>query len=368
MIIAQENEARTATSATALSNNVHTSPHRALRTWLMLCCALVFIMIVIGAITRLTESGLSIVEWKLVTGIIPPITEAQWQLEFEEYRNSPEFLKKNFWMTVSDFKNIYFWEWLHRLLGRIIGLAYALPFLFFLYKRAIPKGYVLKMGGLVVLVGAQGLMGWYMVQSGLVDQPAVSHFRLAAHLGLALILYAMTLWYALALGQVKNNDENQTNQKLRTLGWGGLLLLSITILWGAFTAGLDAGLVYNDTFPMMGKNWIPDEITQAPAPLTTLIENHAGVQFLHRWLAMLTAAYLLAYALYAIFSQNMQGKSWPALVIMILAQVALGIITLFSAVHIVPAALHQAGAVALLTLMIIILHATGRPPAPAERG
>lgn len=368
MIIAQENQARTAISTTASSKHVDTSPNRALRTWLMLCCALVFIMIVIGAITRLTESGLSIVEWKLVTGIIPPITETQWQYEFEEYRNSPEFLKKNFWMTVADFKNIYFWEWLHRLLGRIIGLAYALPFLFFLYKRAIPNGYALKLGGLVLLVGAQGLMGWYMVQSGLVDQPAVSHFRLAAHLGLALILYAMTLWYVLALGQAKKAVHNPGNQKLHALGWCGLLLLSITILWGAFTAGLDAGLVYNDTFPMMGKSWIPDEITQAPAPLTTLIESHAGVQFMHRWLAMLTAAYLLAYALYAIFSQNMPGKSYPALVIMIVAQVALGIITLFSGVHIAPAALHQAGAVALLTLMVIIIHSTGHPPPPPERG
>lgn len=368
MIIAQERQNSAAAKPDTPASKKIATPHRPLQIWLLVCCALVFLMIIVGAVTRLTESGLSIVEWKLVTGIVPPLTESAWQAEFEEYKNSPEFLKKNFWMQVEDFKNIYFWEWLHRLLGRVIGLAYALPFLFFLYRRAIPAGYPVKLFGLVLLVGAQGFMGWYMVKSGLVDQPAVSHYRLAAHLGLALLLYALTLWCALALAPPKNTEAPPAARTLRKLGWVGLGILIVTILWGAFTAGLDAGLVYNETFPMMGGRWVPDEVTNAEAPLLSLIETHAGVQFLHRWLAMLTAAYLLFFAFYAIFSQKRREASYALLVVTVLMQVVLGIVTLFSGVHILPAALHQTGAVLLLTVMTVILHATGRPPQPPERG
>lgn len=368
MIIAQERQTRPTTNTDTPALRERGTPYRSLQTWLLVCCALVFLIIIVGAVTRLTESGLSIVEWKPITGVIPPLTEAQWQAEFEAYKNSPEFLKKNFWMQVGDFKNIYFWEWLHRLLGRVIGLAYALPFLFFVYKRAIPKGYTLKLFGLVLLVGTQGFMGWYMVKSGLVDQPAVSHYRLAAHLGLALTLYALTLRYALALGQIKKIEDAQAARKLHRLAWLGLVMLAITILWGAFTAGLDAGLVYNETFPMMGGRWVPDEITNAQAPLISLLETHAGVQFSHRWLAILTATYLFIYALYAIFSQKRQERSFALLGVIVTMQIALGILTLLSGIHILPATLHQAGAVILLTIMMLILHATGRQPPQPERG
>lgn len=326
--------------------------------WLILCCTLVCAMILIGAITRLTESGLSIVQWKLVTGAIPPLTEAQWQAEFEEYKASPEFLKKNFWMTVSDFKHIYFWEWLHRLLGRLIGMIYLLPFLFFLSRSMIPKGWVLRLSGLILLVGVQGFMGWYMVKSGLVDQPAVSHYRLAAHLGLALLLYALTLASALALGYPQKSGNIPNDGTLYNAGWVALGLLTVTILWGAFTAGLDAGLVYNETFPMMGKDWVPPEITNAPSLLEALTETHVGVQFLHRWLAVATAFCIMAYALYAIIGQKKTEKIFAALFVTILLQVALGIGTLFSGTHILPATMHQAGAVLILTIFTIILYRT----------
>ncbi len=328
-----------------------------LSNWLFFCSVLVFIMILIGAVTRLTESGLSIVEWKPVTGTIPPMAEGDWQVEFESYKQSPEFIKKNFWMSLDDFKKIYFWEWFHRLLGRLIGLAYALPFIYFLARKKIPREFRLKLLTLPLLVGAQGAMGWYMVKSGLVDQPSVSHYRLAAHLSLALLLYSLSLWFA--LGFLRTNDEIRDRPQDRTLYKTGCCLLglvSLTILWGAFTAGLDAGLVYNDTFPKMGENWIPAEITNARSWLFALIETHAGVQFLHRWLAMFTILGTLFYVFNAVKVHKRREKAFKALGVMIILQLGLGLTTLFSGVALLPAVLHQAGAIIILTLLLMILH------------
>lgn len=335
-----------------------------LSSWLFFCCALVFCIIIVGAVTRLTESGLSIVEWKPVIGTIPPLSASDWHREFEAYKQSPEFTKKNFWMSLDDFKKIYFWEWFHRLLGRIIGLVYALPFLYFWAKNQIPQGYKLKILALPFLVGIQGAMGWYMVKSGLVDQPAVSHYRLAAHLSLALLLYSLTFWHALSLR--KTNIKPQ-EKSLRIAGWSLLGLLSLTILWGAFTAGLDAGLVYNDTFPKMGERWIPTEITNAhPWPLA-LLETHTGVQLLHRWLAMLTAGAILSYVIYAIYGCQRREITYAGLGVMIVVQLGLGLTTLFSGVALLPAVLHQAGAIILLTFLLLILHGF-RQKAETPRG
>ena len=330
---------------------------RQIKNWLIVCCTLVFVMISVGAITRLTESGLSIVQWKLATGIIPPITETQWQAEFEEYKSSPEFRKKNFWMSADEFKNIYFWEWFHRLLGRVIGLAYALPFLYFLYKNALPQGYKIKLALLVLLVGAQGLMGWYMVKSGLIDEPAVSHFRLAAHLGLALLLYALTLWHILAI-KPDNVKSAKPDSRLYCLGFMAVTLLSATILWGAFTAGLDAGLIYNDTFPMMGGRWIPEELNATDNLTRGITETHAGVQFTHRWLAILTTLFISFYALYAKIRKKRSERVFSAGLAMVLLQFTLGILTLFTGVHILPAVLHQMGAVILLSILLTALYKT----------
>lgn len=316
----------------------------AIRNWLLLCCFMVLTMCVVGAITRLTESGLSITEWKPVTGAIPPLNETTWQQEFDLYKASPEFASKHFWMDLEDFKKIYAWEWSHRLLGRMIGLVFALPLLWFALRRQIPKGYGKKFASLLALGGAQGFMGWYMVQSGLVDRPSVSHFRLAAHLGLAVFIFSLMWWYALDF--MKKTTAFPAASGLAKHGWAMLALLALTMIWGAFTAGLDGGMIYN-TFPKMDAHWIPPELTfNAPAWYNG-IHTPAAVQFIHRVLAIITGLGILALGLRA------QDRALTAMVLM---QVGLGIATLLSQVAIPLAALHQAGALILLALLLRRLH------------
>lgn len=326
--------------------------------WLYSCAFMVFAMMIIGAITRLTESGLSIVEWNVIMGTFPPMNEAHWQSEFELYKQSPEFLKKNFWMSLEDFKNIYFWEWFHRLWGRLIGLVFALPLLIFWLRGMIPSGYKLKLLGLLALGGAQGFMGWYMVQSGLNDIPAVSHYRLAAHLSLAFVILAALLLLAFSLSPIKKAPS----RGLFTHGLIVFVILSITILWGAFTAGLDAGLVYNETFPLMGGQWVPPDFWAKGSLLHTILENHSAVQFTHRWLAVLTVL--------AIFSLWVHGGAKkldiPALhgaALMAFLQLGLGIATLLSGVNIVLATLHQGGGAILFSLLVLVLFQLWPQPA-----
>ncbi|MGH1374908.1 MAG: COX15/CtaA family protein [Alphaproteobacteria bacterium] len=336
----------------------------ALSYWLLLCCGSVFLMIIIGAITRLSGSGLSIVEWKPLMGAIPPLNEQEWQRVFELYQTSPEYQKKNFWMEISDFKSIFFWEWFHRLLGRLIGIIYAIPFLFFLIKGWIPKGHKTKLFGLFLLGGAQGFMGWYMVKSGLVDIPAVSHYRLTAHLSLALLIYGLMFWLALTYRKIAKNITPSPDNALYTHSWVTLGFLVLTIFWGAYTAGLDAGLIYNDTFPMMGKTWIPEEVWFHKPLWMNFFENHAGVQFTHRWLAIATALVTLSFATHGLIKKRTE-ISFPLIGAMVLIQIGLGIATLFSSVHLHTAVTHQAGAVLLLTLLITCMHNVYfKPPAP----
>ncbi len=337
-----------------LQNN--TKHLRAVSYWLFFCCFSVFCMIIVGAITRLSESGLSIVEWKPLLGAIPPLNEKDWLEVFEKYKSSPEYNKKNFWMGINDFKAIFFWEWFHRLLGRLIGVFYAVPFIFFLIKGWIPKGYKLKLIIAFILGGAQGFMGWYMVKSGLVDIPAVSHYRLTAHLSLAILIYAYMLWLGLSLykqsckQQLFNTDNKLFSHGLITLG-----ALTITIFWGAFTAGLDAGLVYNDTFPMMGDKWIPEEMWFYKPMWYNFFENHAVVQFTHRWLAITTFIITISLTIHSIYKKR--TEIWfPLLTIFITLQAALGIATLFSSVSLPIAVLHQGGAVTVLTFLICAIH------------
>jgi len=333
---------------------------KALSYWLFICCFSVFCMIIIGAITRLSGSGLSMVEWKPIIGALPPLSEVEWLRVFDLYKQSPEFQKKNFWMELSDFKSIFFWEWAHRLFGRLIGIIYVLPFMFFLVRGWIPQGYKLKLFGLFILGGAQGFMGWYMVKSGLVDIPAVSHYRLAAHLSLALLIYGLMLWLALTF----RKGIEQTQKTSSTLYNHGLLTLSclvLTILWGAYTAGLDAGLVYNDSFPKMGKTWIPEEIWLNRPIWVNIFEDYASVQFLHRWLAMTTLCIALSFAVHAL-KKNRKEFCSPAVAVVVLLQFGLGIATLLSKVHMHIAVAHQAGAVILLTTLIICLHALHKKP------
>lgn len=316
--------------------------NKTISNWLFFCAFMVFAMAVIGAVTRLTESGLSITEWKPISGALPPLNEAEWQHQFDLYRQSPEFAAKHFWMDLHDFKKIFFWEWLHRLWGRLIGLVYAVPLVYFMIRRQVPKGWGWKFAALLGLGGLQGFIGWFMVQSGLVDRPSVSHFRLAIHLGMALLLFAVMLWMGLRM-----RDGETPRQKASSglwAGWGVLSLVSVTIIWGAFVAGLHAGLIYNE-FPLMGGGLVPPDFGN---PLT----SPAGVQFTHRWLAVITLLAVLAYA----YSTRHRNRIAPYLAAMAVAQVGLGLATLLTQVDLHLAATHQGGAMVLLALLILSQH------------
>ncbi len=226
----------------------------AISSWLTFVAVLIFVMVIVGGITRLTESGLSMVRWEPISGIIPPLSEADWQREFDHYRATPQYQQVNTGMTLDDFKTIFFWEYIHRLLGRLIGLAFALPLLWFWWKRAIPAGYGWKLGGLLALGGLQGAIGWWMVASGLVNVPEVSHIRLAVHLLMALLLFAVIIWLALDLRALADRDAPPVRMPL--LGIWALCILFLQFLFGAYVAGLEAGYAFN-TWPLMGDEFFP---------------------------------------------------------------------------------------------------------------
>jgi len=318
--------------------------------WLFTCAGFVFAMLVIGAITRLTESGLSMVEWRPLIGALPPMSEAEWERVFAAYKNSPEYSSKNFWMELSDFKRIFFWEWFHRLWGRLIGLVFALPYLFFLLRGWVPKGERLKLFGLFVLGGLQGYMGWFMVQSGLADMPSVSHYRLAAHLVLALLILSLLL----VMGLRFRGAERQPDAALSRHLWGVLAVLAVTIFWGAYVAGLDAGMIYN-TYPLMNGHFLAPEIWQYEPAWINFLEQPGGVQFVHRWLAALVVIAVLSYVWHSL-RRGQDG--WPvwALGAMVLLQFGLGIATLLSVVYLPLGVLHQAGAALLLSFLVVNLY------------
>lgn len=308
---------------------------RQLMYWLYFCAFMVFAMAIIGAITRLTESGLSIVEWRPLIGALPPLNETEWNRVYELYKQSPEFEHKHYWMNLHDFKQIFFWEWFHRLWGRAIGLAFALPLLYFWLRKRIPQGWGLKLLGLFLLGGAQGVMGWIMVKSGLVDRPSVSHFRLAAHLSLAAIIFC-----ALILSARVISKPAETRYKFDGLGLAALACVFVTLIWGAFVAGLDAGLVYNHFPKMTPEHWLPPENVIDP------LNNHGWVQFTHRVLALLCLVVVGAYA--HVRKAHYVGAA-------LLIQIGLGISTLLTNVFIPLAAMHQGGAFILLATLVFAL-------------
>lgn len=309
--------------------------------WLSITAFMVFAMAVIGAITRLTESGLSMVEWRPFIGALPPMNEVEWQRVFDLYKKIPEYTEQNSWMQLSDFKQIFFWEWFHRLWGRLIGLVYVLPMICFWVKGMIPDGYKGRFLLLLALGGSQGVMGWIMVQSGLSELTSVSHYRLAVHLILAVIVFACLVWTILDLKghKVKWSWDNFC---LKRHGIIALGFLYTTIIWGAFVAGLDGGMIYN-TWPMMGDGFIPDEAAIAGA----FHDNPAGAQFFHRWIAVASAFVILTYAI------RVKSK---ALGHVVLLQVLLGVATLLSQVTIPLAAMHQAVAFILVAVLIRDIH------------
>jgi cytochrome c oxidase assembly protein subunit 15 len=317
--------------------------------------AIVFVMVVVGGITRLTESGLSMVRWEPISGVVPPLNEQQWTAEFQAYRATPEYQKINRGMSLDEFKGIFFWEYLHRQIGRLIGLAMILPLAWFAWRRAIPAGYGRRLTALTALVVLQGAIGWWMVASGLVDRPDVSHLRLATHLVTALIFLGGLIWTALDLLDYARNPEMRP-ARLHTLPATVLLILALQITLGAFTAGLDAGFAFA-SWPLMGDRLFPAHGWDIHwSVIENLRDNPVVVQFLHRWWAWAAAsgAVLLA------FKARHKWRVAPFVIaLLVTLQILLGIETLLSGVAIPIAAAHQAVAVLLLSALIVAAHRLG---------
>jgi heme a synthase len=327
--------------------------------WLLVCCALVFAMVVVGGVTRLTHSGLSIVEWQPIIGTIPPLSQNDWEVLFEKYHQTPQYKKVNLGMSLEEFKGIFWWEYFHRLLGRVIGLAFFIPFLYFLARKAIDGPLGLKLTGIFLLGGLQGAMGWYMVKSGLVDNPHVSQYRLTAHLGLAFIIYAAMLRVALGLLFPIGTSYygNGRLRGLRSFAIAITTLIFIMILSGGFVAGIRAGLAYN-TFPLMNGHLIPPELFMLEPWYRNFFDNMATVQFNHRMIAW-TLAILIPVFWFKSRNLPLPGSTRLAcslLLLMLAVQVSLGIATLLLVVPLPLAAAHQAGALLLFTAALWVNH------------
>lgn len=341
-------------------NATVTGSERRIAAWLLVCCAILFSLIVLGGVTRLTGSGLSITDWRPVTGVLPPFTEQAWLAEFERYRASPEYQQVNRGMSMADFKVIYGYEYAHRLLARMLGLVFAVPLLWFWLRGRIPPRLRWPLLGLLGLGMLQGYMGWFMVASGLVDIPRVSPYRLAAHLSLALIIYGVMFWLALGLLRPRRAPAPEAIRRgLQPL----LLVVAVTILSGAFVAGLKAGFVYN-TFPLMAGQWVPDGLLHLEPAWRNWFENPATVQFTHRLLGMVTLGLVLLLWVRALRLplSGMQRFAFHALAAAAILQATLGIKTLLLFVPVGLGAAHQGGAVILLSMVLFALHESSRLP------
>lgn len=327
---------------------------RALISWLAASAFCVFLMVVIGGLTRLSESGLSIVEWQPVRGALPPLGDAAWQAEFLKYQTSPQYRLINHGMTLEDFKDIFWLEYLHRLMARLTGLVCALPLAWFVFRRAIPKDLALKGAGFVLLGGAQGLVGWLMVKSGLQHDPVVSPYRLAFHLGLAFVIYGLIVWQLLRLlwPPVPDAPPHASLVRLAWMTTGAVLL---QVLLGALVAGNDAGLVYN-TFPLMDGAWLPPGLFAMEPLLRNVAENVILVQFNHRVMAMVLGLVLLALC-WRVWRAAPAHRGWAAALLgAFIAQFSLGVATLLHMVPLALASLHQAVAVLLFTCALTLLY------------
>ncbi len=359
------------TLAAAAPERQSRNDDRAIAIWLLACCAMIFAMSVIGAITRLTESGLSIMEWAPLTGALPPLSTAEWERVFAIYRQIPEFREINPDMTLAEFKTIFWWEYVHRLWGRLIGVVFLVPFLWFLLRRRVRRGLAPHLAAMFVLGGLQGALGWFMVASGFAERTDVSQYRLVAHLGAAVAIYCYILW--VALGLLVPRPEPSPDARagpLRASLVGLAVLVGLTMASGGFVAGLNAGLVYN-TFPLMDGRLVPEGYgLMAPWP-ANLFENEIAVQFNHRVLAVASAAMALLLWLWSRrLDVSPRARGACSLVLAGAAvQFGLGIATLLLVVPVWLAALHQAGALMLLTLALWAIYAVRAAPAvdPAPR-
>jgi cytochrome c oxidase assembly protein subunit 15 len=334
------------------------SANRQIAIWLFACCAMVFATLVVGGVTRLTHSGLSIVEWQPLIGIVPPLSEADWQALFAKYRETPEYLKVNRGMSLGEFQYIFWWEYVHRVLGRGIGLVFLLPFLVFLAARKIERPLLPKLLAMFVLGGLQGAMGWYMVKSGLVDDPRVSQYRLTAHLGLAFVIFAYMFWVGLGLLS-ERTTLTPAAPVLRLRRFAGVLavLVFVMVLSGGFVAGIRAGLAYN-TFPLMDGRWLPADLFVLEPWYLNPFANIKTVQFDHRliaWLLAFLAPWFWWRSRRAVLSPRAR-LACDLFVVALAAQIALGVATLLYVVPVALAAAHQAGAMVLFGVVLWVNH------------
>jgi len=336
-----------------------TNNQRIMAIWLFICCATIFSMVVLGGVTRLTGSGLSMVEWAPIMGILPPLNQSEWLATFELYKSSPEFIHINYNMDLDGFKSIFWFEYSHRVLGRFIGMLFFFPMVFFFIKGWVSSSLKPKLIAMFILGGLQGLMGWYMVKSGLVNNPHVSQYRLTAHLSLALIVYAYIFWIALSL-YFQNDDDLYRESNMGALKPRSLylsLFVFVTALSGGFVAGLKAGLAYN-TFPLMNGQLIPDGLFSLDPAWSNFFENITTVQFDHRLLA--TALFISIIAFYiAAIRRNPPARvklGLHLMLAMLFIQVTLGISTLLLHVPVALAASHQGGALLLFTIVLFVAH------------
>ena len=331
---------------------------RQLALWLFICCAIVFAILVVGGVTRLTHSGLSIVEWQPIVGVIPPLNQAEWDETFEKYKKTPEYQKVNHQMALDEFKGIFFWEYWHRVLGRLIGVVFILPLIYFWLRRKIAPPLIPRLLGIFMLGGLQGAMGWYMVKSGLVDDPRVSQFRLTAHLSLAFVLFVSMMWVALDL--LVERHRETASAALRKLQRTGFLLAVLTfymVVTGGFVAGIRAGKAYN-TFPLMNGHFLPPESFIIDPWYLNFFNNMALVQFDHRLGAWLLA-FLVPWFFLQVRAADVSSRARLAATLLLAAlaiQISLGIATLLLAVPIALGAAHQGGSMLVFAALIWLNH------------
>ncbi len=330
------------------------SNRKAVGAWLLTGYVMVIVMVMLGGITRLTQSGLSIVEWNVIMGTLPPAGPQAWQDAFDRYKEFPEFKILNQQMSLDEFKHIFWWEYVHRLWGRIIGIAFIIPYLIFFIRKKLNRPLQRRLWLIFALGALQALIGWYMVQSGLLDVPHVSHYRLVLHLLLAMTISGMLLWTAL---QVLMPGDPTPPSLLTKWVKGALLLVIFQIALGGLTAGLKAGFMYN-TYPKMGDDWLPESAWMMPSPVMNFLENGVMVQFMHRW-----AAWLVLAAVLALWFRGRRMKLSPGLrsvihsaVAVVCVQITLGIWTLLYQIPVPLGVLHQAGAFLLFSVLLLTLY------------
>lgn len=332
------------------------TPNRKIVIWLITGCVLIWGMVVVGGITRLTHSGLSMAKWK-ISSVIPPLTDEQWQSDFNDYKQTPEYKQVNSYFTVDDYKHIYWWEFIHRLIGRMIGMVFLIPFAWFVYKGWLKGKLLIKCLVIFAMGGAQGVLGWFMVASGLQDVPHVSHYFLAAHLITAFITFGYSFWVALDLIYPNNPAMEKPFQSLKKWTWALLFFVLVQIMYGAFTSGLHAGQ-FDPTWPKMGNNWIAPEVISLSPVWVNFIDGIAGVQFIHRYNAYVV---VLLVCLIWFNSRKLpllptQSNGIKFLLGMVFIQFLLGVFTLIYSVPVLLGVLHQTGAFLLFASSIFVLH------------